>query len=127
MLSSQSPTIVARNGRPVLVTGSPGGRTIINTSLQMVLGIVEFGQDLPSAMRAPRIHHQWLPDRLILESHRGIISDDVVNTLKEMGHTVSTRSRRSHQGDAHSILVDPKSGRLHGVADWRRNGLAAGF
>ena len=127
MLSSQSPTIVASNGRPVLVTGSPGGRTIINTSLQMVLGIVEFGQDLPSAMRAPRIHHQWLPDRLILESHRGIISDDVVKTLKAMGHTVSTRSRRSHQGDAHSILVDPKSGRLHGVADWRRNGLAAGF
>jgi len=127
MLSSQAPTIVARNGHPVLVTGSPGGRTIINTALQMVLGIVEFGQDLPSAMRAPRVHHQWLPDRLIIETHSEAISDDVVKQLKAMGHTVSTRSRRSYQGDAHSILVDPKTGRLHGVADWRRNGLAAGF
>ncbi|MEC9008221.1 MAG: gamma-glutamyltransferase [Planctomycetota bacterium] len=127
MLSSQSPTIVARDGHPVLVTGSPGGRTIINTALQMVLAVVEFGEDLPTAMRAPRIHHQWLPDRLIIETHSDRLSPDAVKTLQSMGHRVSRRSRRSYQGDAHSIAIDPDSGRLHGVADWRRNGLAAGF
>jgi gamma-glutamyltranspeptidase/glutathione hydrolase len=127
MLSSQSPTIVARNGRAVLVTGSPGGRTIINTSLQMVLGIVEFGQDLPTAMRAPRIHHQWLPDRLIVETFDGRISDDVVKQLQAMGHSVSKRKKTTYQGDAHSILIDPNTGQMHGVADFRRNGLAAGL
>jgi len=127
MLSSQSPTIVARDGQPVLVTGSPGGRTIINTSLQMVLSIVEFGEDLPTAMQAPRIHHQWLPDRLTIETHGDRISADVVKQLESMGHRISKRSRRSYQGDAHSIVIDLQTGQLHGVADWRRNGLAAGF
>ena len=127
MLSSQSPTIVARNGRPLLVTGSPGGRSIINTSLQMVLGIVEFGQDLPTAMRAQRIHHSWLPDRLIIETFDGRISDEVIKKLEAMGHRVSRRGKNTYQGDAHSIVVDPKTGRMHGVADFRRNGLAAGL
>jgi gamma-glutamyltranspeptidase/glutathione hydrolase len=127
MLSSQSPIIVARDGRPVLVTGSPGGRSIINTSLQMVLGIVEFGEDLPTAMRAQRIHHQWLPDRLIIETHSDQISADVVKQLESMGHRVSRRARNTYQGDAHSIVIDPGSGRMHGVADFRRNGLAAGL
>ena len=127
MLSSQSPIIVARDGRPVLVTGSPGGRSIINTSLQMVLGIVEFGEDLPTAMRAQRIHHQWLPDRLIIETHSDQISADVVKQLESMGHRVSRRARNSYQGDAHSIVINPGSGRMHGVADFRRNGLAAGL
>ena len=127
MLSSQSPTIVARDGRPLLVTGSPGGRTIINTSLQMVLGVVEFGEDLPSAMRAPRIHHQWLPDRLIVETFDRRISDEVIKQLEAMGHTVSKRSKTTYQGDAHSIVIDQKTGRMHGVADFRRNGMAAGL
>ena len=111
----------------MLVTGSPGGRTIINTSLQMVLDIVEFGQDLPTAMRAPRIHHQWLPDRLIVETFDGRISDDVVKQLQAMGHTVSKRRKTTYQGDAHSILIDSDTGQMHGVADFRRNGLAAGL
>ena len=127
MLSSQTPTIVARNGRPVLITGSPGGRTIINTSLQMVLGVVEFELDLPTAMKAARIHHQWFPDRLLYETHDGMITAETAAKLEALGHRLSTRRRTSYQGDAHSILIDAKTGQLHGVADWRRNGLAAGY
>jgi len=127
MLSSQTPTIVARKGRPVLITGSPGGRTIINTSLQMVLNIVEFKMDLPTAMRAARVHHQWLPDVLVYETHDGRITEDIAAGLKAMGHETSARPESSHQGDAHSIYIDPDTGLYHGVADWRRDGLALGY
>lgn len=124
MLSSQSPTIVAYKGRPVLVTGSPGGRTIINTSLQMVLNVIEFEMDLIEAMRAERIHHQWFPDRIVHENHGGHITSEVVAELEEKGHEVSSRSRI---GDAHSIRIDLDTGEYHGVADWRRNGAAMGY
>lgn len=124
MLSSQSPTIVAYKGRPVLITGSPGGRTIINTSLQMVLNVIEFEMDLGEAMRAERIHHQWFPDRIVHENHSGHITSEVVAELEEKGHEVSSRSRI---GDAHSIRIDLETGEMHGVADWRRNGAAMGF
>ena len=67
MLSSQTPTIVTKDGRVVLVTGSPGGRTIINTVLQVVLNVIEFDMDPVSAVDAPRIHHPWLPDRIVFE------------------------------------------------------------
>ncbi len=68
MLSSMSPTIVRRDGQPVLLVGSPGGRTIINTVLQVILNTVDFRMDLSTAVAAPRLHHQWLPDELVLES-----------------------------------------------------------
>src|SRR5262249_53008651 len=64
MLSSQTPTIVTRDGKVVLVTGSPGSRTIINTSLQIVLNVLEFDMDARAAVDAPRLHHQWFPDRI---------------------------------------------------------------
>src|SRR5204863_5681742 len=67
MLSSQTPTIVAKDGKVVLVTGSPGSRTIINTTLQIVLNVIEFGMDPRSAVDAPRLHHQWFPDRARFE------------------------------------------------------------
>ncbi len=127
MLSSQSPTIIAKDGRAVLVTGSPGGRTIINTSLQMVLNVIEFEMDLPAAMRAARVHHQWLPDQLTYETHDGKITNATAGQLRRMGHRLKARPTTSHQGDAHSIFVNPKSGLYHGVADWRRNGFALGY
>jgi gamma-glutamyltranspeptidase/glutathione hydrolase len=127
MLSSQTPTIVARNGRPVLITGSPGGRTIINTSLQMVLNVVEFEMDLPTAMRAARIHHQWFPDKLAYETHGGQITEETAAKLRAMGHELSARSKSGRQGDAHSIYIDPETGVYHGVADCRTNGLALGY
>ncbi len=127
MLSSQSPTIVSRDGRVVLVTGSPGGRTIINTSLQMILNTVEFKMSLPEAMRAERIHHQWFPDRLQFETHAGMIDAATVKDLKTRGHTMTPRKPTSHHGDAHSISVDPKTGEFHGVADWRYAGKALAY
>jgi len=127
MLSSQTPTIVARNGRPVLITGSPGGRTIINTSLQMVLNVIEFEMDLPTAMRAARVHHQWFPDKLAYETHGGHITEDTAAKLRATGHELSARSKSGRQGDAHSIYIDPETGVYHGVADCRTSGLALGY
>ena len=127
MLSSQSPCIVSRDGRAVLVTGSPGGRTIINTSMQMILNVIEFKMSLPEAMRAERIHHQWLPDRIQFETHAGNISAATVDDLKRRGHTMAPRSPTGRQGDAHSIAVDPESGEFHGVADWRYSGKALAY
>lgn len=114
MLSSMTPTIVARNGRLVLVTGSPGGRTIINTVLGIVLGVTEFGLTGREAVDAPRMHHQWLPDSTTLEQDS--IPPETVARLREMGHAVKVQGR---QGDAHSIWVDPKSGMAFGVNDRR--------
>jgi gamma-glutamyltranspeptidase/glutathione hydrolase len=122
MLSSQSPTIVLKDGKVRLVTGSPGGRTIPNTTLWVVLNVLEFGLEPRAAVEAPRTHHQWFPDTLTLE---GDAWDPAVrDALKAMGHTLR---RVSVQGDAHSIVVDPASGKLHGVPDPRRvNSRAAG-
>ena len=121
MLSSQTPTIVARNGKVVLLTGSPGSRTIINTSLCVVLNVIEFGMNVQAAVDAPRQHHPWFPDVLSFEGTEEY--PEAVCKLRAMGHRVSG----GHQGDAHSIWVDPKTGLFHGAADSRINGKAAGY
>src|SRR5512139_955627 len=69
MLSSMTPTILARDGSVRLVVGSPGGRTIINTVLLTILNIVDFGMNVQEAVDAPRFHHQWLPDQIRFERH----------------------------------------------------------
>lgn len=127
MLSSQCPAIVAYKGHPVLITGSPGGRTIINTTLQMVLNAIEFEMDLEDSMRAPRIHHQWFPDVLTHEAGGGRITGETLAELASKGHRLSARGPGGRQGDAHSIAIDLKTGEFHGVADWRRRGRAAGY
>lgn len=114
MLSSMTPVIVERAGRLVLVTGSPGGRTIINTSLDVVLGVTAWGLTGREAVDAPRMHHQWLPDRLSIESDG--ISDEVLGALKAMGHDVRVGGR---QGSAQSIWVHPTTGMMYGIADMR--------
>jgi gamma-glutamyltranspeptidase/glutathione hydrolase len=125
MLSSMTPAVVARDGRAVLVTGSPGGRTIINTVLEVVLNVVEFEMPLREAVDAPRLHHQWFPDEVrgeagLLKGHAG-----AVEALRAMGHRVNPKP--SGQGDAHSIRVDPRTGRFQGAADRRLDGHAAGY
>jgi gamma-glutamyltranspeptidase/glutathione hydrolase len=115
MLSSQCPTIILKDGKVRLVTGSPGGRTIPNTVLWIVLNILEFEMEPRAAVDAPRTHHAWFPDVLSMES-RG--RDDAVNeALRAMGHRVKFTEI---QGDAQTIVVDQTSGRIHGVADRRR-------
>jgi gamma-glutamyltranspeptidase/glutathione hydrolase len=121
MLSSQTPTILARDGKVVLVSGSPGSRTIINTVLCVVVNVVDFDMDLQAAVDAPRLHHQWFPDEIRFEGipeHEAAVAE-----LRKMGHTVGG----THQGDAHSILVDRKTGVYVGAADKRISGHAAGF
>jgi gamma-glutamyltranspeptidase/glutathione hydrolase len=105
----------------LLVTGSPGSRTIINTSLCIVLNVIEFDMDIRAAVDAPRLHQQWFPDEVRFEGtadHR-----DAVEKLRSMGHQVYG----SRQGDAHSIWVDPKTGTYHGAEDRRLSGKAAGY
>jgi gamma-glutamyltranspeptidase/glutathione hydrolase len=127
MLSSQTPVIVTRGGRVVLVTGSPGGRTIINTVLNVVLNVVEFEMDLPASVAAPRLHHQWFPDQLAFEGLNEDRYSAAVDHLRAMGHSLRRPGGSGRQGSAHSILVDPETGTLHGVADRRRGGEASGY
>jgi gamma-glutamyltranspeptidase/glutathione hydrolase len=113
MLSSMTPTIVTRNGKVVLVTGSPGGRTIINTVLTIVLGVVEYGLPGEQAVALPRMHHQWMPDRVSVETEG--IGEETVSGLRAMGHELAFSTR---QGDAHSIWI-AADGTPHGVNDKR--------
>jgi gamma-glutamyltranspeptidase/glutathione hydrolase len=121
MLSSMTPTIVAKDGKPVLVTGSPGGRTIINTVLCHVINFVDYGMGPQELVTAPRMHHQWFPDRIDHEDFPGF--DERAGKLKAMGHTV----RKQRQGDGHTIVIDPKTGEFYGAADRRRDGNAVGW
>jgi len=114
MLSSMTPTIVSRDGTLALVTGSPGGRTIINTVLNVILNVTAYGMTGREAVDAPRMHHQWLPDSITVEE--GALSDEALAALRAMGHDVTMRGR---QGDAHTIWVDSKTGTLYGVNDRR--------
>ncbi len=114
MLSSMTPVIVARSGKLVLVTGSPGGRTIINTSLDVVLGVTAWGLTGVEAVAAPRMHHQWLPDRLSIEANG--VSPATLEALIALGHDARMAGV---QGSAQTIWVHPNTGVYYGVADKR--------
>jgi gamma-glutamyltranspeptidase/glutathione hydrolase len=120
MLSSQAPTLLLKDGRVRVVTGSPGGRTIPNTTLWVVLNVVEFGLDPRAAVAAPRTHHQWLPDVLNLEGNDW--PKATREALAGLGHGVRTVQ---HQGNANTIVVEPaaegRPTRIHGVPDPRRS------
>lgn len=123
MLSSMSPTIVAKAGRPVLVLGSPGGRTIINTVLGIIINHLVHGLPIQDAVDAPRLHHQWLPDKLLVEA--GALSASTRATLEKMGHLVEQRSGK--QGSAMAITVR-RDGTLEAGCDRRRpDSAAAGY
>jgi gamma-glutamyltranspeptidase/glutathione hydrolase len=122
MLSSMSPTILARDGKLFMITGSPGGRTIINTVLMTILNVVDFGMNAQEAVDAGRMHHQWLPDRLTVERYG--FSADTIKALRAMGHTVI---EESGQGAAQVIVLNQKQNMLEGGVDRRvSDGGAAG-
>jgi len=121
MLSAMVPTIVVKDGKPFLVTGSPGSSRIISTVAQVILNVVDHGMNVQEAVNAPRVHHEWLPDVLYLEKG---ISPDTIRILKEMGHSVTVGGP---MGAASSILVDPKTGLRWGAVDPRREGSARGY
>ncbi|MEO5813792.1 MAG: gamma-glutamyltransferase [Gemmatimonadaceae bacterium] len=123
MLSSMTPTILAKDGRLVAVIGSPGGRTIINTVLQVVLNLVDSQMGIQEAVNAPRFHHQWLPDRL--SGEKGAFPAATVAALEAMGYRVRLGGE---QGTAHSIFVDPRTGARIGAPDPRDTDAgAAGY
>lgn len=113
MLSSMTPMILAKDGKLVAVVGSPGGRTIINTVMEVVLNLVDFQMPVQDAVNAPRLHHQWLPNVITME--RNGTSPETVKALEAMGHTVRLGG---NQGTAHSIFVNAKGVR-QGAADPR--------
>ena len=120
MLSSMTPTILARNGELAAVIGSPGGRTIINTVLHITLNIAAFDMGLEDALAGTRSHHQWLPDRITLEER--LPDPEVARQLEAMGHTVRVSGS---QGQAHSIMLDGATGVRIGVPDPRSEDAGA--
>ncbi|NLX21891.1 MAG: gamma-glutamyltransferase [Phycisphaerae bacterium] len=122
-LSSMTPTMLLKDGKLVLVLGSPGGPTIINSVLQVLVNVIDHRLPLDKAVAAPRLHHQWLPDKIRYEPEG--LADDTKKAMEAMGHRFVSVPRRI--GDVQAIAVDPTSGVRHGVSDPRaRDGKAVG-
>jgi gamma-glutamyltranspeptidase/glutathione hydrolase len=121
-LSSMTPTLVFKNDRLMMVLGSPGGPRIITTVLQIIVNVIDHGMDVQEAIDAPRFHHQWLPDEIWLEPFAA--PADVVRALEDRGHQVV---QKGEFGNAMGVLIDLESGELHGAADSRGVGTAAGY
>ncbi len=115
-LSSMTPTIVFKDGKPFLVTGSPGGSRIITTTLQIIMNVVDHGMNIAEATAAPRVHHQWLPDELRVEEG---LSPDTIALLRARGHEVVVKNA---MGSTQSILKLEEG--LSGASDPRRPGAA---
>jgi len=120
-LSSMTPTILLRDGKLSFVTGSPGGPTIISATLLSILNWMRLGMEPQAAINAPRFHHQWLPDRILMERS---FPDSLESALKTRGH--ATR-RVGHIGIVNAIAIDPANGDRLGAADPRHDGAAVGY
>jgi gamma-glutamyltranspeptidase/glutathione hydrolase len=118
MLSSMSPTIVKKDGKNFLITGTPGGSRIITTTLQVILNVIDHHLNIQSAVNAPRIHHQWLPDEIRIEEG---ISPDTQRLLEKMGYKLV---QKNAMGASESILIN-SNGTFGGAADPRRSTSSA--
>lgn len=114
-LSSMSPTIILKDGKVFMVVGSPGGSRIITTVLQVISNVIDHEMDISTAVEAPRFHMQWLPDEIRTEPF-GIIKD-VQNNLEKMGYKIT---KKPYMGDVNAIMVDPKTGKIIGSMDTRK-------
>lgn len=124
MLSSMSPTVVTKDGQPFLITGSPGGSTIITTTLQVIINTIDHEMPIDDAVSLPRFHHQWKPNRIYWDGYA--FSPDTMKALKEKGHVGFVKSRFGRGiGDANSILI--KDGVISGHSDPRGAGVALGY
>jgi gamma-glutamyltranspeptidase/glutathione hydrolase len=134
-LSSMSPTIIAKDGKPFMVIGSPGGARIITITLEAIINVVDFGMDIGQAIDSPRIHHQWLPDKVYTEPYA--LSPDTLKLLAGMGYNVQVDKDWPIWGQAAGILVGGKSledmakgggARYNGFMDSRAgSGTAEGY
>ena len=128
-LSSMTPTIVARDGKAVMVLGSPGSSKIITTVANVLMGVVDYGMNIQEAVNAPRFHHQWMPDVVNVEQW---FSPDTINLLRQMGYNVEIGLRYGtkvapYWSDAECIAVDAKTGERLGASDGRGSGKAIGY
>jgi gamma-glutamyltranspeptidase/glutathione hydrolase len=121
-LSTMTPAMVVKDGRLLLVLGSPGGPTIITTVANVLINAVDFGEDIQRAVNAPRFHHQWMPYELRVEGWQ--LSPDTIDLLEKMGHKIK---RTASWGDAECIAIDWKSGERLGASDARNGGIAVGW
>jgi gamma-glutamyltranspeptidase/glutathione hydrolase len=126
MLSSMTPTIILKDGKPYIIIGSPGGSTIITVVLQVILNCIDFDMNIREAIEAPRIHHQWLPDSLFYEQRA--LSEEVKKELAEMGYILADKdAEKLILGIAEGIMIDQKKKIIYGADDPRGGGLAVGF
>ncbi len=124
MLSAMTPTIVLKDGQPFIITGSPGGSTIITVVLQVLINVIDFNMNIQEAVNSPRIHHQWMPDIIYLEEFA--VSKDVKYNLEEMGYKFGDRNHAFRVlGSAQSILIDNENRNIYGAPDPRRGKAAA--
>jgi gamma-glutamyltranspeptidase/glutathione hydrolase len=121
-LSSMTPTVVLHDGKPFMLTGSPGNATIITTTLQSIMNVVDYGMNVQQAVNAPRMHQQWYPDEVWMES--GLVTAETQQKLEGMGYTFKPVHAL---GADEAIVIDAKNGLKQGANDRRRPaGLAAG-
>jgi gamma-glutamyltranspeptidase / glutathione hydrolase len=128
-LSSMTPTIVVRDGKTVMVLGSPGSSKIISTVANVLMGVVDYGMNIQEAVNAPRFHHQWMPDIVSVEQW---FSPDTLNLLQHMGYQVEIGLHYGadvapYWSDAECIAVDAKTGDRLGASDGRGSGKPMGY
>jgi gamma-glutamyltranspeptidase/glutathione hydrolase len=117
-----TPTVVLKDGKPFMLSGSPGSATIISTTMQSIINVVDFGMNMQQAVNAPHVHMQWYPD--VVYVGPGLLTPESKQQLEGMGYTLKER----HLGVLESILVNPKTGLLEGASDPHRSaGSAAGY
>ncbi|MCU1221885.1 MAG: gamma-glutamyltransferase 1 [Candidatus Angelobacter sp.] len=121
-LSAMAPTIVLKDGKLLMVLGSPGGPRIISTVANILMGVIDYGLDIQQAVNAPRFHHQWEPDEIDIEKTG--ISPDTIKLLQARGHKIKMEG---YWSDGECIAVDPKTGELLGAPDGRNGGKAVGY
>lgn len=119
MLSSMTPTIVLKNGRPFIITGTPGGTTIPTTVFQVLTSLIDFGLDAETAVQAPRFHHQWMPDQVWVEND---INPELAESLEKMGYTL-----RKKGSIGRAELIQVRNGKITAIADKRGDDGAAGY
>lgn len=122
-LSAMTPTIVLKDGKVWFAIGSPGGPTIINTVLQVIVNVIDFGMNIQQAIDAPRFHHQWMPDRIQFEPLG--INRDTRAALEKKGHVFAERP--GNMGDAEGVMIDMKTGMRLGASDPRSGGVPVGY
>jgi gamma-glutamyltranspeptidase/glutathione hydrolase len=122
-LSAMTPTIVLKDGKVWFAIGSPGGPTIINTVLQVIVNVIDFGMNIQQAIDAPRFHHQWMPDQIQFEPMG--INRDTRAALERKGHAFAEKP--GNMGDAEGVMIDPKTGMRLGASDPRLGGVPVGY